>query len=85
MMAIIASVGANGVCAGRIDIHQPHVIAAAGLVSDADPCMARSCFRGKRCRWDLLELIINSGTRADQYCSQVRNCLSVAFNNGLRP
>jgi hypothetical protein len=34
MMAIIASVGANGVCAGRIDIHQPHVIAAAGLVME---------------------------------------------------
>jgi hypothetical protein len=34
MMAIIASVGANGVRAGRIDIHQPHVIAAAGLVME---------------------------------------------------
>jgi hypothetical protein len=30
-------------------------------------------------------LTINSGERADQYCSQARNYLSVAFKNGLRP
>jgi hypothetical protein len=31
------------------------------------------------------KLTIDLGTRADQYCSQARNYLSVAFNNGLRP
>jgi hypothetical protein len=31
------------------------------------------------------KLTINSGARADQYCSQARNYLIVAFNNGLQP
>jgi hypothetical protein len=56
MMPIIASVGVNGACAGRIDVRQPHVIAqilhavemsGAGDESDAGPRMARSCLRAK--------------------------------------
>jgi len=31
------------------------------------------------------KLTINSGERADQYCSQARNYLSIAFNNGAEP
>jgi hypothetical protein len=59
MMAIIASVG----CAGRIDTPTScYCRSGAGDGGDADPRMARSCFRGKRCRWDLLELTINSGS-----------------------
>jgi hypothetical protein len=94
MVSVNAPVGANGICADRIDIRQPHVIAAelhavemsgAGDESDADPCMARSCFRGKRCRWNLLDVDHQLGARADQFCSQARNYLSVALSNGLRP
>jgi hypothetical protein len=57
MMAIIASIGANGVCAGRIDIRQPHVIAAAGLVMEVMLVHAwRAPVQGQKGRWDSLEV-----------------------------
>ena len=42
-------------------------------------------FQGQKCRRDLLEVDHQLGARADQYCSQPRNFLRIAFNNGPGP
>jgi hypothetical protein len=39
----------------------------------------------KKCRWNLWEVDHQLRQLADQYCSQPRNFLSIAFNNGLGP
>jgi hypothetical protein len=62
MVAVIASVGVTvfvpvgSTYANLMLLPQiPHAVemGRTGEGGDVDPCMARSCFRGKRCRRDL--------------------------------